>query len=247
MNKWINDLKLDKSVHTVASYDNKIKKYLRYIEENIFNSVGQLESLELLEASNRDIYLEYLTILKDQGLSNQTINIYSAAIKSALNFYERNTSYVKSLKVEQKERKINVKCVLELLKTSDMRLKTLIRFMLETGIRASELNNSEIRGQKVVVYGKGAKERTLYISPKTKSLIDEFGLIKIDGQALYRLLKPFGIAPHMIRHVSATMWLEKGANIKMVQEHLGHLNIITTSKYLHVTKEQRANFVEGLL
>lgn len=48
---------------------------------------------------------------------------------------------------------------------------------------------------------------------------------------------PSRVTPHMIRHTVATLLLTHGADIRIVQEVLGHASILTTQRYLHVSKE----------
>ena len=51
--------------------------------------------------------------------------------------------------------------------------------------------------------------------------------------------------PHSARHTFATFFLEKHGNLRALQHQLGHANIVTTSRYLHINLNQIADMVEN--
>jgi integrase/recombinase XerD len=143
--------------------------------------------------------------------------------------------------------------------------KTAIELLYACGLRVSELVSMRLSdvmttGGYVRVTGKGGKERVIpmgklttacvstylaslphYRQPNDPLLYTRAGK-PMDRFAVWRMLRRAGdilgkpLSPHMLRHSFATHLLENGADLRVVQELLGHSDISTTQIYTQVSR-----------
>lgn len=147
--------------------------------------------------------------------------------------------------------------ILELLYSCGLRVSELVNL---------KINDIDISSQYVRCFGKGSKERIipigqsalkalniylpertlvikkygintkkLLISPSSKILTrqDVYNFIHSKGKKINR-----NISPHTLRHSFATHLLENGADLRVVQELLGHSDVSTTQLYTHISKKR---------
>lgn len=137
-----------------------------------------------------------------------------------------------------------------------MRDYALILFLYATGTRISEcleVKEEDIQGQWLRVrHGKGDKERYIPIAQESLDVLRRyqeampFGhkalWVNYRGQSLSRISafkicqKYLGTSPHSLRHSYATGLILGGADLRVVQELLGHASLLTTQIYTHVQK-----------
>ncbi len=125
-------------------------------------------------------------------------------------------------------------------KTNDLseNKNAVIRFLFETGIRASELNKIiGITNETIVVNGKGNKIREIFHQIETTSKITNWNITTKTLRLWVKEILGEEYSPHSIRRSHATHLLLNGANPKMVMLQLGHSKIETTYKYLNASKE----------
>jgi integrase/recombinase XerC len=149
-----------------------------------------------------------------------------------------------------------------------VRDRAIAELLYAAGLRVAELcgldlGDVDLRGRTVTVLGKGDKQRRVPIhdacasavadwvdGPRARMLHDDSPATALFFNQRGRRLGPrdvrrlllvrtgHGLHPHALRHTFATHLLEGGADLRVVQELLGHANLTTTQVYTHVSKER---------
>jgi len=148
------------------------------------------------------------------------------------------------------------RALIEMLYASGLRVSELV----STDVKKLNLTTNEIR-----VWGKGSKERVVLIGQPAANALTEYignGRVtllngktndalfvnkygeRLPARRVQKILDKYGrvigkkVHPHMLRHTFATHLLDGGADLKVVQELLGHADLSSTQIYTHVTQNR---------
>ncbi len=144
----------------------------------------------------------------------------------------------------------------------DLRDRALLEVLYATGMRVSEaaaLTVTAVRDREHLrTRGKGGRDRIVPLGTPAQRALDAW-IVRgrphllatptddlwigvrggtLDTRGIRRIVRfRFGTHPHAIRHSFATHMLEGGADLRVVQELLGHVDLATTQIYTHVTRD----------
>jgi site-specific recombinase XerD len=156
-------------------------------------------------------------------------------------------------------------------KVRNIKHRAMLMMMYAGGLRISEvlqLKIKDIQGERKMIYiqgGKGNKDRYTVLSDKLLILLREYYKAYrpkeylFEGQyggaysaesirsVLKRAIEESNlnkrVTPHMLRHSFATHLLERGTDLRYIQEMLGHESTKTTEIYTHVSKKQISKII----
>ncbi len=149
-----------------------------------------------------------------------------------------------------------------------LRDRALLELLYGAGLRLAELrglarDDVDLRGELLRVHGKGNKERLVPLQGEARRWLERwlavaapqgaaavFGGRGADGalarRSVQRIVEKYlgqvaslaRVSPHVLRHSFATHLLERGADLRSIQEMLGHASLTSTQVYTHVSTEK---------
>ncbi len=219
----------DKSATTKAHYLTSLNNFYKYLINKHQITINPCESIKMPKLAKK--LPQYLTVEEVDKLLN---------ISTSTAYDLRN------------------KAMLEVLYGTGIRISELCEL---------KMSNLFLEDNLIKVFGKGSKERLIpinniailslkkYLAHARSELLklktSEYVFIssrstKISRQAFFKYLKKLcekksikkNISPHILRHSFATHLLNNGADLRSVQELLGHSDITTTQIYTHLNNEK---------
>lgn len=229
-----------------------IRGYISYLYKQKYQAKSITRILSALRS-----FFKYLK--REEKISTNPLDlITSPKVEKKLPKYLTINDVEKILNAPDMSNKIGIRdaFILELLYVTGIRVSEL------TNIK---LNDISIVEKKIKIMGKGSKERIVYYGTRCQELLNKYLNIRNDflkqandylvlsntgkqistreiRNIINRLKVKAGIdiniSPHTFRHTFATHMLNEGADLRSVQELLGHENLSTTTIYTHLTNEK---------
>ncbi len=242
-------------------FDFLNKSNINYLYLNKDNVLAYLKYLDKMNLKNSTISRRisalrtFYNYLMNEGLINSNIflNVKNPKLEKKL------PNYLNYTEMEELLESIDIKT------DEGLKRRLLIEMFYSTGCRVSEIINIKVKdidflNKKIRIMGKGSKERIVYYGDYAKKYLDKYlskGLNKeylfvnkhgdkytveeielIVKDIMKHLSIKTHVTPHTLRHTFATHLLNNGADIRSVQELLGHSNLSTTGIYTHVSSDR---------
>ena len=245
-------LKLERSLspNTLAGYTSDVRKY--------FDAL-RADGIAPADASADDI-AHFLEGQVKAGISKRSQARVVSSVKALYRFLDTEGTLPAGNPCDKLAApKINaylptvlsVEEVLAILDSVDLskpeghRNRAILEVLYSCGLRVSELVNLKISDlfpdeQFIRVFGKGSKQRLVPIGEPALRAIRLGG--KLSREMVFHIVKEQAalagiqkeISPHTFRHSFATHLVENGADLRVVQQMLGHESILTTEIYTHI-------------
>ena len=248
------------SKHTVTAYKTDIDQFYKFI-----NTSGTTNPEKFLQNLSRSNYskttlnrkIASVTAFLNWCSKTKQINVPDTSNLKALKTEKKLPNIMTSNYINTLLNEIPTST------TKEIRDRAIIEILYSSGLRVSEISNLKLNDIKkdlsLRVLGKGNKTRILPMTKQaykyyelwlnnrvniSKSDSGDFLFLgihgnKISDREIRRIVKlRLGTFPHSIRHTFATHLLDGGADLRVVQELLGHTDPSTTQIYTHVSKKQ---------
>jgi integrase/recombinase XerD len=237
---------------TVAAYLNDLRQLEHFSGKNLTNLdtadiLSFLATVENKRTLNRKLSSinTFFAFCHRQNFTHEKIRIPMAKVPKNLPKYLMPEEIMAGLELIDRST------------LQGMRDYALILFLYASGCRISEALSAQrgdiLEGWLKIRFAKGEKERVVPLAPVAvealeaylaqQGMASSFLWLNYRGDPLsrisaYKIVKKYlGVSPHVLRHSFASSLIIGGADLRVVQELLGHASLETTQIYTHIQKQ----------
>ncbi len=241
------------SKNTYDAYKRDLNQFEEFLKKSIIEAdssdvIRFLSQIENKRSLNRKLSAinSFFEFAYKRDMINEKFKIKQAKIPKSLPKYLQKDEILNSVSA------INLES-----SWFELRDKALILFLYATGLRISEALNVKLNdiedGWVRVEMAKGEKQRLVPIADVALDAIKEYlhkrpcnseylfvnkNCEKLSRISAFNITKKYlNVSPHVLRHSFATSLVLGGADLRVVQELLGHASLNTTQIYTHIQKE----------
>lgn len=264
------------SPSTIRTYTNEFVQFLNVLNDKPANGFSVERMKDYLQYCHTELKLSEATLHSRMN----ALKFYFEQVLKKENFFWEIPRPKKPLQLPKVISKEQIASLINAIENT--KHKTIIMLAYACGLRVSEvvsLKVKQVDGQRKILFverAKGKKDRIVSLSPGMLIMLREYYKkykptdYLFEGQfenahlttrsiqnVLQKAKEKAGIkqdgSMHMLRHSFATHLLDKGIDVVFIQKLLGHNDIKTTLKYLHVTNKDLVHIlspledIEGLL
>ena len=248
----------NKDINNINNDD--LKEYVKYLNKINLNEKSIARNISCIKSFYKFLLIEkYIT-------NNCSDSIFLPKLKKSLPNILTEEEVLKLLDIKLEDSfSYRNKAMLELMYATGLRVSEIINLKLQD----IDLSDDIIR-----TFGKGSKERIIPVGEYAKDYLikyiydirnnmlkgipSEYVFLnnhgsKMTRQGFFKIIKKIAnekgikkeLSPHTLRHSFASHLLKYGADLRTIQELLGHSNISTTQIYTHITNEElKENYKE---
>jgi integrase/recombinase XerD len=246
---------------TITSYVSDLKQLIEHKKNSLLTSLDTVEIITFLKnfenvrTRNRKLSSinAFFNFCHKQHFSENRMNIAMAKIPKNLPKYMDIKEILAGLNLIDRSTLLG------------LRDYALILFLYASGCRISEALNVErsdiTEGWLKIRFAKGEKERIVPLAPvaiealetylQHQTMLSSYLWLNYRGEQLsriaaYKIVKKYlGVSPHVLRHSFASSLILGGADLRVVQELLGHSSLETTQIYTHIEQQNLADTIQS--
>ena len=247
--KALDTLTISSYLSDLTQLEEKTQKTLTKLDTT--DVLGFLAGFENKRTLNRKLSSinAFFAFCHKQDFTHEKIKIPMAKVPKNLPKYVSNEEILDGLNLIDKSNLMG------------LRDYALILFLYASGCRISEALSVQradiVEGWLKIRFSKGEKERVVPLAPvatqalerylSEQSMSSPYLWLNYRGEQLsrisaYKIVKKYlGVSPHVLRHSFASSLIIGGADLRVVQELLGHASLETTQIYTHIQKQNLAD------